>query len=68
MESLASPRRVIWGSKLGFLLVRVASEKVEMGQSRWSTRTKRLKDNVDLEMGNVAMELELKGCDVNVMV
>lgn len=39
-----------------------------MGQSRWSIRTKRLKDNVDLEMGNVAMELELKGCDVNVMV
>lgn len=32
-----------------------------MGQSRWSTRTKRLKGNVDLEMGNVAMELELKG-------
>jgi hypothetical protein len=46
---------------LGFLLVRVTSEKVEMGQSRWSTRTKRLKGNVDLEMGNAAMELELKG-------
>lgn len=61
METLASPRRVIWGSKLGFLLVRVTSEKVEMGQSRWSTRTKRLKGDVDLEMGNVAMELELEG-------
>lgn len=61
METLASPGRVIWGSKLGFLLVRVTSEKVEMGQSRWSPRTKRLKGNVDLEMGNVAMELELEG-------
>ena len=44
-----------------FLLVRVTSEKVEMGPRRWSRRTKRLKGNVDLEMGNVAMVLGLKG-------